>query len=84
MQSNKEPFQVASRTETIIPISTTASGDSTFVIHSQFIVGKNMRFGTVLYTVKQGKLLVVLVNCTEHRVTLQPLQLKNISCDEFQ
>ncbi|KAL4154131.1 hypothetical protein QTP88_001964 [Uroleucon formosanum] len=83
-QSNEEPIQVAPRTETIIAISTTAAEGSTFVIHSQTIGGENIRLGNVLSTVKQRQLLAVVVNCTENPVTLQPLQLKDVSCSEYQ
>ncbi|KAL4103608.1 hypothetical protein QTP88_018969 [Uroleucon formosanum] len=83
-QSNEEPIQVAPRTETIIAISTTTAEGSTFVIHSQTIGGENIRLGNVLSTVKQRQLLAVVVNCTENPVTLQPLQLKDVFCSEYQ
>lgn len=83
-QTNEEPIQVAPRTETIIAISTTAAEGSTFVIHSQPIGGENIRLGNVLSTVRQKQLLAVVVNGTENPVTLQPLQLKDVSCSEYQ
>lgn len=83
-QTNEEPIQVAPRTETIIAISTTAAEGSTFVIHSQPIGGENIRLGNVLSTVRQRQLLAVVVNGTENPVTLQPLQLEDVSCSEYQ
>ncbi|KAL4119006.1 hypothetical protein QTP88_011879 [Uroleucon formosanum] len=82
-QPNEEPIKVAPRTETVIPISTTTSEGSTFVIHSQSIGDENLRLGNVLSTVKQRQLLAVVVNCTKNPVTIQQLQLKDISCTEF-
>lgn len=84
MQNNEEPIKVVPRTETIIPISTTASEGSTFVIHSQSIGDESLRLGNVLSTVKQRQLVAVVVNCTENPITIKPLQLKDISCTEFQ
>lgn len=82
-QSKAENLQLAPRSETLIPITSTKSEGVTLIIHSQMLSNTNVRLGNVVNTIHQGKVMAVAVNPSDETVTVSYPKLEEISFEEL-
>lgn len=83
-QKIPQPIIIQPRSETLIPVVTDKEDGTTLLIHAQTIGEKGILLGNIVNNVKEGQILVSVINTSEDRIELCPLQLGDMQYEVWQ
>jgi hypothetical protein len=83
-QSNSEPLVIQPRSETLVPIITDKMDGTVLIVYAQNIIEDHILIGNIVNIVKNGQIIVPVVNPTENPVKYRSPNLEALQYTIFE